>query len=64
MSPPVARPAVIVHFERRGGSEEQIKIDSVREGDHGLLLVSGSRNHGDVVGYVPYDRLDHVEPTE
>ncbi|MFC7068983.1 hypothetical protein [Halobaculum lipolyticum] len=55
---------MIVHFERRGGSEEQIKIDSVREGDHGLLLVSGSRNHGDVVGYVPYDRLDHVEPTE
>ena len=41
-------------------SGEAIECAEVTEGDHGIVLHDGQREQ---VGYVPYDRLDHVLET-
>jgi len=54
-----------VHLVTKNGSTETIECESVWESDNGLYLMKHSTQKLDhAVGYVPFDRLDYVEPTD
>jgi len=54
-----------VHMVDRSGSGETIECESIWEADHGIYLMdTPSQNLRNAVGYVPFDRLDYVEPGE
>lgn len=54
-----------VHVNARAGREEPIECVAVNEGESGLYLYSEARpDMSNLVGYVPYENLLYVEPTE
>lgn len=54
---------MIVHFIDRSGSTHDLECTSVQEAENGIFLMS-SPNHRTKhqIGYIPFERLDFVEP--
>lgn len=40
-----------------GRGDGEAYCSQVQEGDHGLFLAD---EHGQVIGWIPYDKIDHV----
>lgn len=52
-----------VHLQTRSGSEETIECGAIWEADNDLYLMEAASQKPDfAIGYVPFERLDHVEP--
>lgn len=53
-----------VHFRTQSGDKETIDCESVWEGDNGLYLMNRPEEKlKHAIGYVPFEKLDYVEPT-
>ena len=53
-----------VHLVDRDGTRKEYDCEYVEEGDSGIYLMSRPSSKAEfAMGYVPFDRLDYVEPT-
>lgn len=54
-----------VHFKDLSGSTTTQTCVAYKEGEHGLYLFGSAKEKmRNQIGYVPYERLDYVEPEE
>lgn len=54
-----------VHVVKQNGNHETLEAECVREAENGIYLLNGaSTKLSYVTGYVPFERLDYVEPDE
>lgn len=56
---------VIVHIVDQNGENHSIECATYKESNNGLALYEEPRiTDSNICGYVPYDRLSHVAPSD